>query len=311
MAKFRILMLGGGKRVSLGRRFIEAGEREGLNVEILSYDLSATEPICTIGRAIAGLRWNDPEVAKHLTSIVEAESIDLVVSNVDQATVIHASLRDVSRAFALSCDTKNTETCLSKVAFQSACEDLCIPVPPLADGTTFPLFAKPIFGSSSVGAQLVLDRSRWNDLVSEEVEYIFQRAINGTEYSIDAYVSRDGVIRGVSPRTRDVIVGGEVEISTTVHDDEIVALSRNVIERLSLVGPLTLQMFRETESQSLYVIEVNPRFGGGVPLSIEAGFDFPAMMIREMLGDDPGLHADGRRIRMTRYFQEYFHAIDH
>jgi len=31
-------------------------------------------------------------------------------------------------------------------------------------------------------------------------------------------------------------------------------------------------------------IEINPRFGGGVPLSIEAGADFPKWILQETTG---------------------------
>jgi carbamoyl-phosphate synthase large subunit len=309
--KFRVLLLGGGKRVSLARRFITAGLSEGLDVEILSYDLTETEPICTVGSSLAGLRWGDPGVGSDIKKIVDEREVDLVVSSVDPATVVHAELREAAPAFALSCDRITTKACLSKISFQGLCESAGLPIAPLADGTEFPLFAKPIFGSSSVGAQLVRDRAHMDRLVASDVEYIFQRAISGTEYSIDAYASRDGTVRGISPRTRDVVVGGEVEASTTVHDEQIVKLCQSIISRLALTGPLTIQMIRDSDSQGLHLIEVNPRFGGGVPVSIEAGFDFPLMMIRETLGKDPGVIAQGHRIRMTRYFQEYFHAVDH
>ncbi|HPT76551.1 MAG TPA: carbamoyl phosphate synthase-like protein, partial [Defluviitaleaceae bacterium] len=43
------------------------------------------------------------------------------------------------------------------------------------------------------------------------------------------------------------------------------------------VGPLTLQCIEDSKGE-IYWIEINPRFGGGVPLSIEAGIDYGKMI---------------------------------
>jgi carbamoyl-phosphate synthase large subunit len=307
---FLILFLGGGKRVSLAQRFISAGLRGGLEVRVMSYDLTEHEPICTVGQAIRGLKWSDPDVDNDILRLVESYSVSLVVSNVDPATIVHSRLRDSHSAFEFTSQNEVALSCLEKTAFQSRCEEIGLPIAPLADGTQFPLFAKPITGSSSKGAQVVRDRTRFDELRSESNPYIFQQYVAGQEFSVDAYADRGGSIHGISPRTRDVVVGGEVEVSTTVTDEEITEASRIAIARLGLVGPLTLQFIREASTGSLYLIEVNPRFGGGVPVSIEAGFDFPTMMISEALGRSIQAPTSTRHIRMTRYSQEYFHAAD-
>jgi carbamoyl-phosphate synthase large subunit len=50
-------------------------------------------------------------------------------------------------------------------------------------------------------------------------------------------------------------------------------------------------------------MEINPRFGGGIPLSLQAGADFPRWIIEMMLGREPALALDGSQdgIVMLRY----------
>ena len=36
------------------------------------------------------------------------------------------------------------------------------------------------------------------------------------------------------------------------------------------------------------MVEINPRFGGGAPLSIEAGADFPKWIIQMLMGQEIG-----------------------
>ena len=52
-------------------------------------------------------------------------------------------------------------------------------------------------------------------------------------------------------------------------------------------GLITLQLF-QTPRGKLKFVEINPRFGGGVPLSIQAGANFPKWILQEMLGKPLG-----------------------
>jgi carbamoyl-phosphate synthase large subunit len=49
------------------------------------------------------------------------------------------------------------------------------------------------------------------------------------------------------------------------------------------VGCITLQCFKK-ENGEITFIEINPRFGGGIPLSIEAGANFPLWVIQMCCG---------------------------
>jgi carbamoyl-phosphate synthase large subunit len=54
-------------------------------------------------------------------------------------------------------------------------------------------------------------------------------------------------------------------------DDRIIAEVKSIISVFRPCGPLTVQLIRDYESNEDYFIEINPRFGGGAPLSIKAG----------------------------------------
>ena len=49
------------------------------------------------------------------------------------------------------------------------------------------------------------------------------------------------------------------------------------------MGCITVQCFRQANGR-LRFIEINPRFGGGFPLALHAGADFPRWLIQEHLG---------------------------
>ena len=50
-------------------------------------------------------------------------------------------------------------------------------------------------------------------------------------------------------------------------------------------GQITVQLIQDENSGDNYYIEINPRFGGGAPLSIKAGADSAKAVIRMLRGD--------------------------
>ena len=61
-------------------------------------------------------------------------------------------------------------------------------------------------------------------------------------------------------------------------------------ERLSFIngcfGCICIQLFYHPESKDIVGIEVNPRVGGGYPLTYMSGANFPELLIREYLLDE-------------------------
>ena len=52
-------------------------------------------------------------------------------------------------------------------------------------------------------------------------------------------------------------------------------------------GCLTAQFFKHKENDAVYGIEINPRFGGGFPLTYLAGANYPKWIIKEYFFNEP------------------------
>ena len=72
-------------------------------------------------------------------------------------------------------------------------------------------------------------------------------------------------------------------------------------------GIITIQCFL-TESNDIVFIEMNPRFGGGVPLSIKAGADSPKWILQLLVGQEPdyAMNEWTDRLFMLRYDKGIF-----
>jgi carbamoyl-phosphate synthase large subunit len=309
MKKIRVLFLGGGKRVSLCERFEIAAEYLGVGLVAYSYELSPDQPISKRAEVIIGKSWTDLSVSEDIKNHILERDIDLLVSCVDPATLIHSELSSTLEAASISSTKSVSDICLSKIGFQDFCEENNLRIIPKAEPFEFPAFAKPDFGSGSAGTKILNNVCDLETLQNGKL-YLIQRYIVGTEFTVDAYVTRTGLICGISPRIRIATSGGESTVTKTIEDSEIVEFSRDVIRKLHLIGPITIQFIREETTGILYLMEVNPRFAGGVIASIEAGFDFPRMMIQEIMGKEPLKLEFGKKLLMKRYFMEVFYAVN-
>ena len=116
-------------------------------------------------------------------------------------------------------------------------------------------------------------------------EPVFQPFIHGREISVDGYVDRAGHVHGLVARTRDVVVRGESQVTTTLPDTALLARLTPMVERLGLYGPFVLQALL-TDDGGLHLIECNCRFGGASTLGIAAGVDSFYWFLQEAGGAD-------------------------
>jgi len=157
----------------------------------------------------------------------------------------------------------------------------------------FPLFMKPRFGSSARDVHRLPDRQALAFYYARAAEEtVIQEFVAGREHTVDVYAGLDGVPRVAVPRRRLKIRAGEVSKAVTVRHPTIIAEAMRLVEALGgCMGVLTLQCFL-TDDGSVKFIEINPRFGGGVPLAIRAGANFPKWLIQDHLGRRPDIDPD-------------------
>lgn len=169
----------------------------------------------------------------------------------------------------------------------------------------FPVIMKPCTGSASMGIKVINNESEWRAVENKESYVIQQYIANSKEYTVDCYVSQTGEVISVVPRERLSVAGGEVVNSITRKDEELIALSHKILRSGAFRGPITIQFIRDLDTAWTYVMEINPRAGGGVITSIEAGVDIPLFILKESLGLPLEPVDDWEdNLLMTRYFKE-------
>ena len=282
-----ILMLGGARRVSMAELLKESGKKLGYDVEIVAYELDRKVPISLVGKVVKGLRWSDPNVIDDIARVVKEHNINIILPFVNGSIEIASLCRDrIPGVFVPVGDFELCSALFDKVEAAKMFKNAGLHIPRTYNvlNAEMPAIAKPRRGGSSRGIQIF---NNIDDLMHLENldDYLVQEYIrNAREYTVDCYVSQKGEILVTVPRERLEIMGGEVTRTQTRHIDELITMSRNIIEKFKFTGSVTIQFLYDPARDRFLLMEINPRLGGGVICSIYAGAPIPDYIISEALG---------------------------
>lgn len=188
----------------------------------------------------------------------------------------------------------------------------------------FPLFVKPRWGSASLGVECVhdLEELRWawqiglrrlpqnsiHQCTEQEGGLLIQSALSGQEYGIDVVNDLQGRYQTTFVKRKLGMRCGETDQAVTENHPELVALGRRLGETLKHVGNMDCDVF--LDAGTLYLLELNPRFGGGYPFSAAAGADVPSALIAWARGKAPPRHWDNIRFNVLSSKCERLVSLD-
>ncbi|QOJ14401.1 MAG: ATP-grasp domain-containing protein [Planctomycetia bacterium] len=297
-----------GRRIELMQAFRAAAARLGVPLRVAAVDRDATAPglHCADVAEIVP-RADEPDYLDHLTALLQRTGGGLVLPTTDTDLGVISRGRDALIAaggIPLIGPPEVIETCRDKLRTFEFLTRHGIDTPrtqtPEQLGALpqhgFPCFVKPRFGSASESAHRADDPTDLAYFLAKGRSPIVQEFVAGEEFTLDVYVGLSGEARCVVPRLRWQVRGGEVSKGVVVRDSAIMDAGMRVAKALGggLRGVVTLQCIR-TADGAIRFIEINPRFGGGAPLAIAAGADFPLWLLQEHLGESPQIDPQGFR----------------
>ena len=315
MEKLNILFLGGAKRVSMARHFKRAARALGREAVIFSYEINRDLPISTEGTVIQGVRYGDSRIYDDMRRVCEEHDIHIIVPFIDGMIDVADNFARMDGVHVFSPTCAVAAALFDKVTCAALFDSHAIPAPATwgpGQPVVTPLIAKPRRGSASQGIRFIDSEE---DLEGLDLnEYLIQERIdNRRELTVDCYSavrSADIQVCACVPRVRNEVAGGEVVRTTVIHWDRATELVRDVIAKLHLRGAVTVQLIHDLDRDTLTVMEINPRLGGGAVASVCAGADLPAMIIAEALGRPAPVCADWQDMVVARYLDEVAFPIN-
>lgn len=287
-----VLLTAGSRRVPLMEAFRRALRDLRLAGAVHVTDVNMLSPTVLVAdRAHLVPMSDNPAYIDHVLGICERERIGLVVPTIDDELPLFSAARErfeergikvaISDAFVTSvCNDKFAACAYLRdhgIAAAEAWLPDTLPVEP-----RLPLFVKPRFGRGSVGAFAAYDRRQLDFFLDYVDGPVVQEFLQGPEYTIDLFADFDGRPLSVVPRERAVIRAGVIDRGRTSRDPALIDLALACADALTFAGACNIQC-RVVDGRPV-IFEINPRFSGGIPLTIAAGADFPRMLVELCIG---------------------------
>lgn len=133
---------------------------------------------------------------------------------------------------------------------------------------------------------------------------IYSEYIEGEEYTVDVLCDEKANAVSVTPRLRVEVRDGMVWHGKVVYDAKLIATVQDVCKRVNIVGMACLQCIKQGEKY--YFIEINPRPGSGIDLSIAAGNNLPLMWVKQSIGEAITPTEPDWNLELLRYYKGYY-----
>lgn len=294
MSEYNVLILSAGRRVELVECFRNAARELSILSKVIAADCSSTAPALYFAdKSVKLPHICEPNYVDSIIEVCNSEHISLVVPTIDTDLLLLSKNKDYIESSTNSkllisdpnvveiCrDKEKTHIFLSKNNFGTAkmytYDDIKM------NKIIFPVFIKPKAGSSSINAYKI-NNEKELALYTEVVEDpIIQEYLEGDEYSVDVFLDFNCNIITIVPRLRIATRAGEIIKGKIIKDREIINDVARLINILKPIGHITVQLKKTQEG--IKYIEINPRFGGGAPMSIKCGADSCLNLYKLLMG---------------------------
>lgn len=296
MSDINVLILSAGRRVELIDAFKNASKNLNINSKVIAADSSELAPALYFADKSANLpRISEPNYIQSIIDLCNKENISIVIPTIDTDLLLLATnkvnIESKTNARVLISDEETIAVCRDKIKTQKFLEANGFGVPKMYTDedlvfhheVNYPLFIKPVSGSSSINTFKVNNKNELDTYRKIIVNPIIQEYIEGNEFTVDVFLDFQSNIITIVPRLRIATRSGEISKGKIIKDREIIDDVSRLMNILKPIGHITVQLMKT--SNGIKYIEINPRFGGGAPMSIQSGADSCEYIYRLLLGE--------------------------
>ena len=281
---------------------------------LIAADMSPTAPamaVADVAHVVSDVYASD--YVDQILRICREEKVSLLISLNDLELPVLSPHRHRFEEAGVSLLISNQEVidiCFDKYRTVRFCEQLQIRTPrtflDLAEARnalergelSFPVVVKPRWGSASIGLEFPADmeemelayrlvtlrvgRSILSEASKEDMarSVMIQELIDGTEYGLDILNDLSGRNVLVYVKEKLAMRAGETDKSVLRNRPELEELGKRVGQALGHIGNVDCDVFEK--DGKYYLLELNPRFGGGYPFSQMSGANYPAAILAWM-----------------------------
>lgn len=282
-----------GRRVELIQSFRQAASKNKIELTIFGTDITRTAPaLYFCDSSFISCKITDDNYIPFLLKVCKEKKIDLLIPTIDTDLLVLAEHKDefknIGTLVLISCLT-TIQICRNKDLTSKFLLSIGLNTPILVKDICcysggYPAFIRPVNGSSSIDAYKVNNEKDLRVYAEKIKEYIVAKYVEGTEFTVDVFCDFNCEPIFVTPRIRIATRSGEVSKTQIKYDESINEDIKLLLKHLKIVGPAAIQIIKSNRDNMNYFIEVNPRFGGGSPISMMAGANSAEALLLLMEG---------------------------
>lgn len=276
-----ILFTNAGRRTYIIENLLRSSKERNLDIEIHVCDTSLDNASF----------WVAPGIQHHLTpyvseqpeeyvslikSICREHQIQMLIPLMDFELSLIAGIREELKEYgttAVVSDQHIIDMCLDKNSMSKFClaQDILTPaIYTSKEDVDYPVILKRALGSGSVGLKLAQNAT---DLLDYDPgRDLLQQFIQGQEYGLDIFNDLQGRFQYASFRKKIAMRSGETDKAEVFYDQGLWDYCEKLSKKIMHVGNMDADIIVNEEGE-IFLIDLNPRFGGGYPFNWLAGVD--------------------------------------
>lgn len=216
----------------------------------------------------------------------EFEEAGVLIVVADEWLTVMANDKWKTQTFLKKNGWRVVNTFLSVEEFEDACKRSIV---------NFPVFVKPRWGMGSIAIYKAdnIDELRFyvnkvkSDILNTYLKYesgatidqavLIQEKLPGEEYGLDIINDLKGNYCNTVVKKKLAMRSGETDAAITMHEPVLETLGYELAKQTRHPANMDVDVFYD--GKEAYILELNPRFGGGYPFSHIAGVNVPQAIV--------------------------------
>jgi carbamoyl-phosphate synthase large subunit len=256
-----------------------------------------------------------PDYKEIMLKIIGSTKPDIIVPTFDEDLLFFDKVKKQINSFILLSPGSTLEACNDKRITADIFPDIAAKtytIDEIQQKSSYPLYIKPARGrGSKIGFKAENDTDLRYALLKVYEPFI-QEWLPGPEVTVDTFADLKGKLLGTAARIREQTRGGISTKGWFIKDSWLEETCRIVHKRLKIIGAANIQCMKDSNG-NWKLIEINPRYSGGIGLSYKASFDSITPLVTINIKQKT-LRADKMTprygIKVIRYWEEKVSAND-
>lgn len=274
-----ILLVNPGRRDYMVNFFLSLKKKYNLNIFLVDPDknIPSFKVSMLTNNNVCPKVKNSKKFLSFLNKFVSKNKIDVIFPISDRELKILSQKKKFFMKKGVNVivsDLKIIENCQNKIKFSKYLKKFNILCPKIITKKNIkknlPVIKKEVNGSASKNQEVIFKSSQIN--INYEKKFFFQKFLKYQEYNLDILNDLNGNYLHSCAKKKLFIRSGETDKAVMINNKVFENFAKKLSKVLKHIGVVDVDFFYN--KKKFYVLDINPRLGGGYPFTHLYGYDY-------------------------------------